>query len=378
MLNQRTLPNQQSTPQSAFHQTLLILGPQYNCLENYKHRVAVVILNYNGKNHLKKYLPSVVRYSSNYHIVVADNASNDDSVAFLKTDYPDIELIQNEHNGGFAKGYNDALKHVDAEYYILLNSDVEVTENWVEPLLEILESDTTIAGCQPIVNSYVDRTKFEHAGAAGGFLDRDYYPFCRGRIFEQVETDEGQYNSTREIFWATGACMMIRAKDFHEAEGFDTSFFAHMEEIDLCWRLKKMGRKFFVVGNAQVFHLGGGTLNYMSPKKTFLNFRNSLFMITKNYDGLLFPKLFKRLILDGLATLQFLISGQFKHILALLQAHFSFYAHLPELLKKRKNLKAHSGQKFNSSGLYKKSIIVERYLRHKTKFSQLQEQHFEK
>lgn len=347
-------------------------------METTSHQLAVVILNYNGKNHLEKYLPSVVQYSSNHHIIVADNASTDDSVEFLRAHYPQIELIQNKENGGFAQGYNEALKQVQAKYYMLLNSDVEVTENWLDPMLNLLESNPKIAGCQPIVKSYKEKDKYEHAGAAGGFLDTDYYPFCRGRIFDQTEENNQLYNTTREIFWATGACMLIRAKDFHAVGGFDETFFAHMEEIDLCWRLKRLGKSFFVVGESTVYHLGGGTLNYMSPKKTFLNFRNSLFMITKNHEGFLLGKLFKRMVLDGLATIQFLLSGQFAHILALIKAHFSFYAHLPEMLKKRKSFKKNPEISFNEAGLYNRSIIWDRFVKKMTHFSDLKEENFAK
>ncbi len=340
-------------------------------MKTHQHLVAIVILNYNGKDHLEKFLPSVVTHSQAYPIVVADNASTDDSVDFLKSNYPFIEVIINKENGGFAQGYNEALKYVDSEFYVLLNSDVEVTENWLDPMLQLMKSNTKIAGCQPIIKSYKHKNYFEHAGAAGGFLDKHFYPFCRGRIFDQIEEDHGQYHTTREVFWSTGACMVIRSEQFHEVGGFDTTFFAHMEEIDLCWRLKRLGFSFYVEGSSIVYHLGGGTLNYMSPKKTFLNFRNSLFMITKNYDGFLPTMLFKRMVLDGLATLQFLISGQFSHILALLQAHFSFYKHLPEMLGKRKRFKKTHAIQVNRTGLYKKSIILDRFVYKKTQFSDL-------
>jgi len=345
-------------------------------LKKHLHKIAIVILNYNGRKHLETYLPSVVEHADEHKIILADNASTDDSVDFIRAFYPQIELLINTSNGGFAQGYNEALKHVDAEYYILLNSDVEVTSNWIKPLLILMENDSNISGCQPRIKSYLDKSKFEHAGAAGGFLDKNYYPFCRGRIFDKIEEDHGQYDSNMEIFWATGACMMIRAEHFHKAGGFDITFFAHMEEIDLCWRLKRLGHSFFSSADSTVYHLGGGTLSYQSPRKTFLNFRNSLFMITKNHEGLLFTVLFKRLFLDGLAAIQFLFSGQFKHIWALLTAHFSFYAHLKEMLGKRKNFKHQFKIQFNPKGLYKKSIIIERFLRKKDKFSQLNKEYF--
>jgi GT2 family glycosyltransferase len=340
-------------------------------------KLAIVILNFNGRKHLETYLPSVVAHSGEHKIIVADNASADDSVAFLKGHYPQIDLIINPNNGGFAHGYNEALQHVDAEYYILLNSDVEVTPNWIEPLLAFMESNPNASGCQPIVLSYLNKDKFEHAGAAGGFLDKHYYPFCRGRIFDYVEENTGQYNSDREIFWATGACMLIRAEHYHKVGGFDASFFAHMEEIDLCWRLKQLGHSFYAIGASTVYHLGGGTLNYMSPRKTFLNFRNSLFMITKNHDGWLFPKIYMRLCLDGLAAIQFLFSGHVNHIWALLKAHISFYQNLGEMLQKRRNFRKQFNLKFNKSGLYSKSIIVDKFLRRKHLFSKLNAEDFQ-
>jgi GT2 family glycosyltransferase len=339
-------------------------------------KLAIVILNYNGRKHLETYLPSVVANSGEHKIIVADNASTDDSVEFLRAHYPHIELLINPSNGGFAQGYNEALQQVDAEHYILLNSDVEVTPNWIEPLLKFMDNNPNASGCQPIVLSYLNKDKFEHAGAAGGFLDKHYYPFCRGRIFDHIETNSGQYNSDIEIFWATGACMLIRAEHFHKVGGFDSTFFAHMEEIDLCWRLKQLGHSFHAVGSSTVYHLGGGTLNYMSPRKTFLNFRNSLFMITKNHDGWLFPTIFRRLSLDGLAAIQFLLSGHVNHIWALARAHWSFYAHLGEMLKKRKEFRNKFKIQFNKKGLYNRSIIVDKFMRKLNSFAQLKPNYF--
>lgn len=344
-------------------------------MPRYRDKVAIVILNYNGVKHLEQFLPSVVEHSAAHEIIIADNASTDNSVSFLQQHYPNLRIIQNSSNGGFAAGYNEALRQVDAAFYILLNSDVEVTQYWIEPMLELLENDEQISGVQPIINCFLTKSKFEHAGAAGGFLDQNYYPFCRGRIFNTTEENFGQYNTDIEVFWATGACLMIRSKDFHSVGGFDASFFAHMEEIDLCWRLKKIGKKFFVAGQSKVYHLGGGTLSYMSPTKTFLNFRNSLFMITKNHDGLLLPMLMKRLCLDGLASFQFLFSGHLSHIFSLLRAHYSFYKHLPELLNKRKALRSQSEKK-SLTRLYRKSIILDRYFRKKNRFSDLNKTDF--
>jgi len=324
-------------------------------------KTAVVILNYNGKNFLEKFLPGVILNSGDASIIVADNYSTDNSVSFLKSHFPQVEIIQNSENGGFAKGYNDALKQVEAEYYVLLNSDIEVTENWLNPCIELMDNDKTIAAVQPKILAYHDKTKFEHAGAAGGFLDKDFYPFCQGRIFENIEEDRGQYNENREIFWATGACMFVRSKLYHEAEGLDNSFFAHMEEIDLCWRLKSKGHKIYYCAASHIYHVGGGTLNYMNPKKTYLNFRNSLYMITKNYQGILFFKIFKRLCLDGIAASLFLIKFQFRHFGAVFKAHMSYYGELSTLLKKRRSLK-HSKEQFNTAGLYKRNIVFKKFL----------------
>lgn len=346
-------------------------------MEITRHKLAIVILNFNGRMHLETFLPSVVQHSGVHKIIIADNASTDDSLTFLKEFYPQIELVINPSNGGFAQGYNEALKEVDAEYYILLNSDVEVTPNWIEPLLAFMEEHPNASGCQPIVLSYLNKEKFEHAGAAGGFLDKNFYPFCRGRIFDHVEENHGQYNNNLEIFWATGACMLIRAEHFHKVDGFDSTFFAHMEEIDLCWRLKRLGHSFYAIGGSKVYHLGGGTLSYMSPRKTFLNFRNSLFMITKNHDGWLLPKILSRLCLDGLATIQFLLSGNFSHIWSLLKAHWSFYTHLNEMLYKRKTFRSKFKIQFNPKGLYSKSIIIDKFLRQHDVFSKLKPEDFQ-
>lgn len=323
-------------------------------------KVAVVILNFNGKSFLERFLPGVINCSGDAVIFVADNASTDDSVSFVKNSFPSVQLILNAENGGFAKGYNDALKKVDSEYYVLLNSDIEVSPGWIKPCIELLESDAAIVAVQPKILSWHSKDKFEHAGAAGGFLDKNFYPFCQGRIFDQIEADKGQYNQNREIFWATGACLFIRAKHYHEAGGLDEQFFAHMEEIDLCWRLKAKGLKIYYCAASHVFHVGGGTLNYMNPQKTYLNFRNSLFMIAKNYEGVLFTKILKRLFLDGIAAGLFLIKLQFRHFWAVFRSHMSFYAKISHLLKQRKALKDH--RNMNDTGLYRKNIVFKKFL----------------
>jgi GT2 family glycosyltransferase len=337
-------------------------------------QVAVVILNWNGQNYLEQFLPSVIKHSGNARIVVADNASTDDSVAFVQANYPQIEIIVNDENGGFAKGYNDAFKKVDAEYYLLLNSDIEVTENWIAPLVEQMK-DPQVAGCQPKVKAFHNKHSFEHAGASGGYLDRNYFPFCRGRIFLSVESDQGQYDGETEVFWASGACLLIRSELFHKAGGFDEEFFAHMEEIDLCWRLKKMNYKFMVCPQSTVFHIGGGTLPYTSPRKVYLNFRNSLLMIVKNHEGILLPKIFIRLCIDGIAASRFLMIGEFKQFSAVFRAHNYMFKNLSSLLKKRKEIKRMSTT-FNSAGLYNGNILGEYFLKGVKEFSKLNQRLF--
>lgn len=332
-------------------------------------RTAIVILNWNGKSFLEQFLPDVISYSKGARIVVADNASTDDSCEFLKANFPEVELIRNPSNGGFAKGYNEALAKVDSEFYVLLNSDVQLTENWLNPLLEAFK-DKTVAGCQPKVLSFNEQSKFEHAGASGGFIDNNYFPFCRGRMFTTVEEDTGQYDNSQEVFWATGACLAIRSELFHKVGGFDEDFFAHMEEIDLCWRLKRMNYRILVQPSSVVYHVGGGTLPYNSPRKTFLNFRNNLFMLTKNHEGILFTKLLWRMMIDGLAGMSFLAKGDFKHFGAVFKAHIAFYGKLRTFLKKRKSLKKTSTT-FNSVGMFRGNILWNYYAKGVKHYSDL-------
>jgi GT2 family glycosyltransferase len=336
-------------------------------------KLAVVILNWNGRNHLEEFLPSVVKHSADFEIVLVDNASTDDSVSFLKGNYPEIKLVFNTENGGFAKGYNEGLEQIkdQYEYYVLLNSDVEVTENWISPVLSLLESDESIAGCQPKVLSYKRKNFFEHAGAAGGFIDKNGYPFCRGRIFSEVEEDKGQYNTTTEIFWATGACMFVRANKFHELGGFDADYFAHMEEIDLCWRMKINGLKLFYCAESTVYHLGGGTLDYMSPRKVYLNFRNSLYTLYKNYQGkYLFFKIFWRTTLDYIAFWMFVFKFDFKSAKEVMRAQIHFIKHIKQSKAKRKQIKSTSTT-YNETGVFDKSIVFSFFLFGKKKFSDL-------
>lgn len=321
-------------------------------------KTAVVILNWNGKNFLEEFLPTLIKNTSNADVIVADNQSIDDSVSFLATNFPDIQVILNDENGGFAKGYNDALKKIEGkyDYYVLINSDIEVTPNWLNPLVQLLDENTAIAGAQPKVRSFHRKEYFEHAGASGGFVDKNYYPFCRGRIFDEVEKDVGQYDNQKEVFWTTGACMIVRSIVYHEIEGLDEDFFAHMEEIDFCWRAKKRGYSFYVEPKSTVYHVGGGTLNYENPRKTYLNFRNSLYTIHKNHEGFLLGKILGRMILDGVAGAKFISALKFKHFGAVLRAHFSYYRQIPQLNNKRGKIKKGSTS-FNSSGHYKASIL---------------------
>ncbi|OBW42373.1 N-acetylglucosaminyl-diphospho-decaprenol L-rhamnosyltransferase [Chryseobacterium sp. MOF25P] len=303
--------------------------------ENSKN-IAVVILNWNGKNWLQKFLPSVIRFSEEAEIYVIDNHSTDDSVDFLKQNFPTVKIVINDKNYGFAGGYNEGLKNIKAEYYCLLNSDVEVTENWIKPVLNLFKTDASISAIQPKILSFNNKNYFEFAGAAGGLIDNLGYPYCRGRVFDDVEEDKGQYNDETEIFWASGCCFFIKSKDFWEQDGFDERFFAHQEEIDLCWRLINSGKKIFYTGKSEVYHVGGGTLNKQSAQKTYLNIRNNLSMMLKNLP---FPKLiwliFFRLCLDGIASLYFAYKNGFSHLWAVARGHFGFYAQLPETIKRR-------------------------------------------
>ncbi len=335
-------------------------------------KVAVVILNWNGKSFLEKFLPIVIKYSTNAQIIVADNQSSDDSVAFLKQYFPQVTIIINPSNDGFSKGYNLALKQVNAEYYVLLNSDVEVTENWIEPIITLLDSNKKIAACQPKILDYNNQTKFEYAGAAGGFIDKYGYPFCRGRIFNVLEEDKGQYNTSEEVFWATGACMFVRAEAFWKVGGFDNDYFAHMEEIDVCWRMKNIGYKIYVEPKSFVYHVGGGTLNKLSPRKTFLNFRNNLITLTKNATPqFLFFKIIYRMILDGVAAFKFLFEGSGSHFIAVIKAHGSFYGQLSSTLKKRKAMRQMPNFVDSTSGVFEKNIVYLHFIKAKKKYSEL-------
>jgi GT2 family glycosyltransferase len=336
-------------------------------------QTAVVILNWNGRKYLEQFLPPLLQYSSGEaEIIVADNASDDDSVSFLEANFPSVRIIRNKANEGFARGYNLALKQVEADYYILLNSDIEVTPDWIRPVIDMMEKDPSIAACQPKIRSFTDRTKFEYAGAAGGFIDKYGYPFCRGRMFQSLEEDLGQYDDAIEIFWATGACMFVRADIFHKAGGLDEDFFAHMEEIDLCWRLKNLGYKIMYCPGSVVYHIGGGTLPKISWRKTYFNFRNNFYLLYKNLpDNLVNEVFFKRLFLDGIAAMKFLFTAGFKDFWAIYKAHQSFYSTLSKTKAKRKLLQHAPLHK-----VYRKNIVFEYYLRKKKKFTDLDPKKF--
>lgn len=299
-------------------------------------KIAVVILNWNGAKLLEQFLPSVVAYSEEATIYVADNASTDTSIEIIQSKFPQITIIKNEGNYGFAKGYNIALQQVEEDYYALVNSDIEVTENWLAPILSIFDNEPNIGIIQPKILDYKNKAYFEYAGAAGGYIDQFGYPYCRGRMFDTLEKDQGQYNDDVDIFWASGACLFIRKDIYRKLNGFDDDFFAHQEEIDLCWRAFNLGYTARYSSKSVVYHVGGATLNEGNPRKTFLNFRNSLLMLTKNLpERKLFLILFLRLCLDGLAGIQFILKGKFKHCWAIVKAHFAFYSLINKTLKKR-------------------------------------------
>ena len=301
-------------------------------------KVAVVILNWNGAALLRAYLPSVVMHSAGADIIVADNGSTDDSISVLKNEFPTVGIIQLAENTGFAGGYNLALQQVQADVFVLLNTDVMVTPNWLEVPLKRLAM-RNVAAVQPKILSKTQPDHFEHAGACGGFLDKMGFPFCRGRIFDTVEKDSGQYDTPTPIFWASGACMFVRAEYFRQAGGFSQAFFAHMEEIDLCWRLQRMGYQIWAEPASTVYHLGGGTLNYMSPRKAYLNFRNSLYMLLRNETGWVCGKIYLRLCIDGFGALHFLLQGKPRFMWQVVRAHYAFFFRIPTLLQERKAIK---------------------------------------
>lgn len=322
-------------------------------------KTAIVILNWNGQKLLEQFLQSVVNFSSKFaEIYVADNASTDTSLQYIKEYFPTVKIVQNSTNGGYAKGYNDAFQKIDADIYCLLNSDVEVTENWLPPILEVFKNEEKTAIVQPKLLDFKDKTKFEYAGAAGGFIDLFGYPYCRGRIFNNLETDTHQFNDTKEIFWASGACLFIRSKVYHQINGLDEDYFAHQEEIDLCWRIQNVGYKVKYVGNSFVYHVGGATLQETNPQKTYLNFRNSLLNVVKNVPKKWFLfVIFTRLILDGIAGLKFLIDLRPVHTFAILKAHLSLYKNFFKFLNKRRKLQKKQDYNLHTSIVWQYFVL---------------------
>ena len=337
-------------------------------------KIAVVILNWNGRKMLERYLSNVLTYSQeDATVVVADNASTDDSVEWLRQHHPDVPLIVLEKNWGFADGYNQALAHIEAEYYVLLNSDVEVTHHWLTPLVEFMDSHADVAACQPKLLAVHDHDSFEYAGACGGFIDRYGYPFCRGRIFDTVEQDNGQYDTAAEVLWATGACLMVRSNDYWEVGGLDGRFFAHNEEIDLCWRLRQIGRKVYCLPDSQVYHVGGGTLPKSNPHKTYLNFRNNLTMLYKNLPDNEWHKVSRmRLVLDYVAALQILLLehnvGEFK---AVLRARRDFHRWKHDFDDDRRTILSGRVEKSPLACRQPYSILWQYYMKGKKNYSQL-------
>ncbi len=333
-------------------------------------KIAVVILNWNGKRFLEKFLPSVISSGDrDFEVIIADNGSSDDSVQFLRVTYPEIRLILFEKNHGFAGGYNKALKEVNAEYYILLNSDVEVPKGWITPMVELLDSDKSIAACQPKVLSYEHKTRFEYSGAAGGWLDKYGYPFAKGRIFDICEEDNGQYDQQEEIFWASGAALFIRSSVFHETGGFDEYFFAHQEEIDLCWRIQLAGYRIFSCPRSVVYHVGGGTLPRGNTKKTYLNFRNNKIMLSKNLP--LSKKLWvmpMRNLLDAVSAWKGLLNGDGGYFVAIVRAHMAFFKWYFFFRKRSVFPPTRKGR---LSGILQKNIAWLHFVKKKTRFSEI-------
>ena len=329
--------------------------------------VAVVILNWNGKKLLEQFLPSVISCSEKVAtIYIADNASTDDSVSFVKNNFPSIKIIQNKTNGGYAKGYNDALEGLTEDLFVLLNSDILVSNDWLTPIISEFKKDENLVAAQPKILDYNNKSYFEYAGAGGGYIDQLGYPYCRGRIFNTLEEDKGQYDDITPIFWASGACLFVRRTAYQEVDGLDEVFFTHQEEIDLCWRLQSKGGTIKYIGKSTVYHIGGATLSSHNSKKTFYNFRNSLLMLIKNVgSSKIYLLLIIRLILDGLVGLQFLIQGKWKHSLAIIKAHFSFYRLIPTYLKKRNN------NKTQFKYYHIKSIVWNYFIRKNRTFKQL-------
>ena len=335
--------------------------------------LSIVILNWNGEAYLEQFLPTLVQHSQlpDVEIVVADNNSSDDSLEFLTENYSQIKVIRLDENYGFSGGYNRALKQLSSTYFLLLNSDIEVTAGWLEPLIEKMESNDRIAACTPKLKDFKERTKFEYAGAAGGYIDYLGYPFCRGRLFDHLEEDQGQYDDSTEIFWGTGACLMVRSSLYAQSGGLDDQFFAHMEEIDLCWRFLRMGYQIHFVPQSTVYHVGGGTLARGNPRKTFLNFRNNLLLFYKNLPPDQRERIiFIRMILDGISALRFLIQGDTKDAMAVIRAHVA-YTGMKQAYKGTKGPNNLQDIHVIVPGIYPRSIVADFFLNGKKRFDQL-------
>jgi GT2 family glycosyltransferase len=331
-------------------------------------RISVVILNYNGEKLLRQFLPTVIKHSAEAEVVVADNGSIDQSTAILTTEFAEVKLIRLDKNYGFCGGYNRALRQIDADYYVLLNSDIEVTSGWLSPILDLFERYPHINAIQPKILSYNNKNKFEYAGAGGGLIDALGYPFCRGRVFDHVEDDQGQYNDEHQVFWASGACMAIRASTYHKFGGLDEDLFAHMEEIDLCWKINRTEQSVWYTGKSMVYHVGAGTLGYENPFKTYLNFRNGLILIYKHFSTteLLF-KFPLRIALDWLAVLLFLFKGKTKNSLSIMKAHRDFFRDLRKHSQKRKEIQQ-LYPSYSRKAIHPGLIIFDYYLRNRKRF----------
>jgi GT2 family glycosyltransferase len=329
-------------------------------------KIALVILNWNGKPLLEKFLEGIIQKSPEAEVIIGDNASTDDSIDFLRTNFPNIRIIQNDRNYGFAGGYNRILEQVEADYYILLNSDIEVSDNWINPVITLMERDKRIAACQPKIRSYHDKTKFEYAGAAGGYIDWLGYPFCRGRVFDTIEEDKGQYEDDKQVFWATGAALFVKTDAFRKAGGFDEDFFAHQEEIDLCWRLQRDGYTIYCCPTSTVYHIGGGSLPKSSPQKNYLNFRNNLYMLYKNLPASEFYMiLVLRLFLDSVAFFKILIGDGLKNALSVIRAYIDFFKNMNKMKVKR------CKEEVYVNTIFPKSLLWEYYFRSRKFFSDL-------
>ncbi|MRT91790.1 glycosyltransferase family 2 protein [Ancylomarina sp. 16SWW S1-10-2] len=336
-------------------------------------KIAVVILNWNGKKLLEQFLPSVTQFSNREwaEVIVADNASSDDSLDFLKAEYPSLKTIVLDKNYGFADGYNKALDQLDHDYFVLLNSDVEVSENWLDPIYDLFEKENDIVAAQPKIKAYNNKSEFEYAGASGGYIDHLGYPFCRGRVFDTMEPDTGQYDQLTDVMWASGAALFIRSEIYKKVGGLDGNFFAHMEEIDLCWRIKNRGFRIVCHPSSVVYHVGGATLSKSSSRKLHLNFRNNLYMLYKNLPSeKLLPTMLLRMMLDGVAAVKFLVSLEFDNFMAILKAHFSFYSNLSKMREKRRILNPLVSKEIHKE-IYKGSIISDYFIHSKKKFSDI-------